>query len=403
MTPYYEADGISIYHGDCRDVLAALEPADAIVTDPPYGLEFMGQGWDRGVPGVDFWKRIAEAAKPGAHLLAFGGTRTFHRLTCAIEDAGWEIRDCLMWVYGTGFPKSLDVSKAIDKAAWTQRELVGQNVYAGGHIQNSSQNKLAPPIGTFKRSQDRRDETVPATDAAKQWDGWGTALKPSFEPIILARKPLVGTVAANVLEHGTGALNIDACRIHSGPSSGGSSRKTALGLLNDDGWQPKSQPIDRSMAAGRWPANLIHDGSDEVLELFPETTSGKPSGKRKVAGFATAYEHGTELTGFGDSGSSARFFYCAKASGSDRGNETKGALPLFGVPEETVRNEHPTVKPIALMEWLLRLVVPPGGVVLDPFMGSGSTLVAAKSAGLKAVGIELEESYCALAARRLSC
>jgi hypothetical protein len=215
-TPYYDRDGITLYCANCRDMMPAMPPdsVDSIVTDPPYGLEFMGKGWDRGVPGVHFWQEALRVAKPGAHLLAFGGTRTFHRLACAIEDAGWEIRDTVMWVYGSGFPKSLDVSKAIDKAAGAEREVLGIGaadcVYlrrgepCQGHG-DAGKRQSGPTIHVAA--------TAPATDAARQWDGWGTALKPAWEPIIVARKPLQGTVAANVLRWGVGGINVDACRI----------------------------------------------------------------------------------------------------------------------------------------------------------------------------------------------
>jgi site-specific DNA-methyltransferase (adenine-specific) len=212
MKPYYEADGISIYHADCRDV--DVSGVSAVVTDPPYGLEFMGKGWDKGVPGVEFWDRFAGSCWPGAHLVAFGGTRTHHRLMCAIEDSGWEIRDCLMWLYGSGFPKSLDVGKAIDKAAAAEREDMGPGQWAhvkAGGTWKSNVYGDEPAHGEGPRA------SKPASDAAKQWDGWGTALKPAWEPIVLARKPLPGTVAANVQEYGTGAINVDGCRILAPP------------------------------------------------------------------------------------------------------------------------------------------------------------------------------------------
>lgn len=387
MTPPPAATAPAIICGDCRDVLPGLEPVDAVVTDPPYGLEFMGQGWDRGVPGIDFWTVVSDAMKPGAHLLAFGGTRTFHRLTCAIEDAGFEIRDCLMWVYGSGFPKSLDVSKAMDKALGAERDVVGRH-----------QGRRATPLhdirgGGFNADRpntlDRSAITAPATEAANEWDGWGTALKPAWEPIILARKPLEGTVAENVQKHGTGALNIDACRINPGENVGGGGNGQANngGRFGSGSGYNGERPIVKAHARGRWPANLIHDGSDEVLELFPEVHG---AGSRREAGGWKS-----------DSGSAARFFYCAKASNSGRGNETKPALPLFGIEEETFRNEHPTVKPVELMRYLCRLATPPGGTVLDPFAGSGSTLIAARAEGFRSIGIELKPKYCEMAERRI--
>lgn len=325
-----------IYLGDCKTVIcdnSAIKDVDAVVTDPPYGLKFMDKEWDHGVPGVEFWKSIAAAMKPGAHLLAFGGTRTYHRLACAIEDAGFELRDCIMWVYGSGFPKSHNVSKAIDKAAGAEREVVGFSKDGGQSVGSDD------PI------------TVPATESARQWGGWGTALKPAYEPIIVARKPLEGTVAQNVLKHGTGAINVDACRVG---TDGGTARENKPGAMRRQGSSFECRSWGTTnLAAGRWPANLIHDGSDEVLECLPENAR--------------------------------RFFYCAKASKKDRGDG----------------NNHPTVKPMALMEYLIKLVVPPGGTVLDPFMGSGSTLVAAESVGVNSIGIELEASYVEIAKHRL--
>jgi len=322
VKPYHDGDGITIYNADCREVMAELSAVDAIVCDPPYGLSFMGKGWDHGVPGEPFWSVALRCAKPGAHLVAFGGTRTFHRLTCAIEDAGWEIRDCLMWVYGSGFPKSHNLDG--------------------------------------------------------DWSGWGTALKPAWEPIILARKPLEGTVAQNVLKYGTGALNIDGCRV------GKESTRRPLGSVSM--WGTDAGAAIGGSDSGRWPANLIHDGSQQVLELFPESTSGAPrvpTGSRKrQSGFAMTDGSG----GHGDSGSAARFFYCAKASRAERGDG----------------NHHPTVKPLALMRYLITLVTPPGGTVLDPFMGSGSTLAAAAQLGHPAIGCDTERDYCEIAARRSS-
>jgi transcriptional regulator with XRE-family HTH domain len=402
-----------LHHGDCLEILRALPTAsvDAVVTDPPYGLSFMGKKWDYDVPSVAIWAECLRVLKPGGHLLAFAGTRTQHRMAVRIEDAGFEIRDMIAWVYGSGFPKSLDVSKAIDKrggasVAWfgpwfrewrkqngvTQKEVaalfpsktggltgcvanweLGFNMPTPDQfnlirdtfglpfdsikeaerevVGQARQGRLAVAPGQDNdRSATTLDITAPATPAAQQWSGWGTALKPALEPITVARKPLIGTVAENVLRHGTGAINVDGSRVE----------------------------------GKRWPANLIHDGSDEVTGLFPVTTSGKPCGKRNVAGFATAVEHGTELTGFGDSGSAARFFYCAKASNADREGST-----------------HPTMKPTALMRYLCRLVTQPNGIVLDPFMGSGSTGKAAILEGFNFIGIEREAEYVEIAKARI--
>ena len=337
-----------IRHGDCREVMAAMdaESVDSIVSDPPYGLSFMGKGWDHGVPGVEFWTEALRVAKPGAHLLAFGGTRTYHRLACAIEDAGWEIRDCVMWVYGSGFPKSHDVSKAIDKAAGAEREVLGSRSGGAGKLMEDRP----------WNSADGYDKTVsitaPATDAARQWHGWGTALKPAWEPIIVARKPLCGTVAENVLTHGTGGINVDGCRVGTEAwSRKATGNSTPYG--SETTWNTSATPdIDRS-AVGRWPANVIHDGSDEILGL---------------------------------TGIAARFFYCAKASKADRDEG----------------NHHPTVKPTDLMRHLCRLVTPPDGMVLDPFMGSGSTGKAALLEGFNFTGIELSPEYVEIANRRIS-
>ena len=327
----------TLRHGDCRDIMATMDASsvDAIVTDPPYGLAFMGKDWDHGVPGVEFWTEALRVAKPGAHLLAFGGTRTFHRLACAIEDAGWEIRDTIMWVYGSGFPKSHDVSKAIDKAAGAEREVVGQRDTKTGSNKETNWKCSSPRI---------MDVTAPATDAARQWSGWGTALKPAWEPIIVARKPLCGTVAENVLRHGTGGINIDGCR-----------------------------------AGARWPANVAHDG--------------------------IMHEHG-------------RYFYCAKTSKADRNDGCEGiAEVVMDIGDErpsggswerrgrgvtTRSNHHPTVKPTELMRYLVRLVTPPGGVVLDPFCGSGSTGRGAILEGMSFIGIDLDEDYLEIARRRIN-
>jgi site-specific DNA-methyltransferase (adenine-specific) len=352
-----------LHHADCRDAMRAMEAdsIDAIVTDPPYGLSFMGKGWDHGVPGVEFWREALRVTKPGGHLLAFGGTRTYHRLACAIEDAGWEVRDCLSWLYGSGFPKSLDVSKAIDKAAGAERKVVGYQRLTGTAAigGDTGRASVAASGGSSVGAVKMSPLTAPATDAARQWQGWGTALKPAWEPIILARKPIGGTVAANVLTHGTGALNIDGCRIPM--SVNDAARIKGMGGFGKAGYErPKTHetfmqgtPLAAQSTAhidGRWPANVALD--EAAAELL-----GEPS----------------------------RFFYTAKASRSERGEA----------------NTHPTVKPIALMRWLVRLVCPPNGLVLDPFNGSGSTGVAALAEGMRYVGCEREAEYVEIARRRL--
>ncbi|QBP31352.1 DNA methylase [Mycobacterium phage Dulcie] len=316
--------------GDCRDILTELEDAsvDAILTDPPYELAFMGKKWDNsGIAfDVEMWEQCLRVLKPGGHLLAFGGSRTWHRLAVAIEDVGFEIRDSIAWLYGSGFPKSLDVSKAIDKAAGAEREV-------------------------------------------RQWQGWGTTLKPAFEPIVVARKPLVGTVAANVLEHGTGALNIDACRI--------------------------------GTAQGRWPTNVVLDDT-QASELDAQTGIQKSGtavqrngGGQKIFGGIAGGENSAGArpdAGYNDEGGASRFFpvfkYQAKAPTKER-PKVDGAA-------------HPTVKPLALMRWLVKLATPPGGVVLDPFAGSGTTVEACLLEGFDCIAIENEADYIPLIEHRIS-
>jgi site-specific DNA-methyltransferase (adenine-specific) len=383
----------NIHHGDCLEVLRSMPDGsvDAIVTDPPYGLSFMGKKWDYDAPSVEIWVECLRVLKPGGHLLAFAGTRTQHRMAVRIEDAGFEIRDMIAWVYGSGFPKSLDVSKAIDRAAGAEREVVGraagtgkQNPAWNGTAQGRAENSLKPEY----------DLTAPATPEAQQWAGWGTALKPALEPITMARKPLAGTVAANVLEHGTGALNVDGCRVEAvegrpliishGDGFGSGEHVTAYG----NGLSGSRH--GGTTTTGRWPANLIHDGSDEVVGLFPVTTSGagnKNTGNRdngQTIGNGLGAGNGNGIGG--DSGSAARFFYCAKASKADRDEG----------------NNHPTVKPTDLMRYLCRLVTPPGGIVLDPFMGSGSTGKAAVLEGFRFIGIERDPQYIKIARARVA-
>ncbi len=370
------ADKLTLYHGDCLSVLRNLPDCsvDSVVTDPPYGLSFMGKRWDYDVPSVEVWTECLRVLKPGGHLLAFAGTRTQHRMAVRIEDAGFEIRDMIAWVYGSGFPKSLDVSKAIDKMAGAEREVVGQ--------------KKVPDIkgdayGTMNEKQAGSYDTIsipitaPATPEAKQWEGWGTALKPALEPITVARKPLIGTVAENVLQHGTGAINVDGGRV--GQREKEQFTGTKNGSINayGDYFYPKGE---KALPAGRWPANFIHDGSEEATDLL---------------------------------GASARFFYCAKASKADRDEGCEGleAKQVFGDEGGTYQglsnskkpscNHHPTVKPTDLMRYLCRLVTPPSGIVLDPFMGSGSTGKAAMLEGFAFVGIEREAEYIEIAKARI--
>jgi len=402
--------------GDCLEVLKTL-PAnsiDAIVTDPPYGLSFMGKKWDYDVPSVEVWAECLRVLKPGGHLLAFAGTRTQHRMAVRIEDAGFEIRDMIAWVYGSGFPKSLDVSKAIDKAAGVEREVVGAATYGKGHVQRNSGDSVSGYSGGLTtEGEGIRTITAPATEAARQWQGWGTALKPALEPITMARKPLgEKTVAANVLEHGTGAINVDGCRVGTEPSPTFPTRKNAKIFNTGSGGQDVETPLQ-----GRWPANLIHDGSDEVVGLFPVTTSGggdKHGRKKSTFCASTDWEAFKGTSSGGDTGSAARFFYCAKASKKDRDEGCEGlegrdvyneaaATPMRDNREQVQRrNHHPTVKPTDLMRYLCRLVTQPGGIVLDPFMGSGSTGKAAMLEGFNFIGIERDAEYLEIAKARIN-
>jgi len=377
VEPYYQDDSVALLNADCVEAMRLLPDncIDAIVTDPPYELNFMGRKWDgTGIANnVEMWSETLRIAKPGAHLLTFGGTRTYHRMACAVEDAGWEVRDCIMWIYGSGFPKSLDVSKAIDK-------------------------------------------TAPATESAKQWEGYGTALKPAYEPVLVARKPLDGTVANNVQKHGCGAINIDGCRVEIDPNvddprlGGNGTWSTENAQKNVYGDYSGNDRVGSS-PKGRFPANVIHDGSDEVVSRFPES-AGQQGDVKGTEKSRTGDENTNCYGEYGripaakrnDSGSAARFFYCAKASGSDRGNLPAQELPLFGESVPEFRNTHPTVKPTSLMEYLVTLVNMPteSMTILDPFSGSGSTGVACKNLGVNAILIEREKEYCEIIKQRLT-
>ena len=578
--PYFKNGKAVLFHGDCIDVLKTLpdNSVDACVTDPPYALVgnsrkgspqpgdlntpygrsgpskkkgFMGKEWDGEVPGVEIWQEVYRVLKPGAHLLSFGGTRTYHRLACAIEDAGFEIRDQIQWIYGSGFPKSLDVGKAIDKMGgnsigWfidyclevaekkgiTKKQLTGLFPSKSGKMTGWLYNKVhtqSLTVEQFNRLKDfldlpfddlesaereivgtgkagltkgnvltftgktEFDLTAPATDQAQKWDGWGTALKPANEPICLARKPLIGTVAKNVTEFGTGALNIDGCRVdatdHPGIHDAGNSGSGRYGW--NRGETKASPPVNRT-PPGRWPANVIlthhpecnHVGTKEIkskqltagrrttkdgtgwgvdqggdtyekgtgakfaangkeqMDLFDchpdcpikildgqsgvsKGTIRKPTGK-KILNPDTGWNENNmidkTIRGHLDKGGASRFFYCAKASRKEReaGLEhlREKLHGLSGDAQQAIRegkteykdgfnkialvkNNHPTVKPIKLMEYLIRLVTPPDGIVLDPFCGSGTTLVAAKGLGFKSIGIEKEEEYCQIASGRI--
>lgn len=393
---------LQLHNGDCFDVLRALpdNSIDCCVTDAPYGLNskepdmaevlkhwlagddapvkgcgFMGKAWDKFVPGPAVWREVFRVLKPGGHLLSFFGSRTYDMGALAIRLAGFEIRDQIMWVYGSGFPKSLNVEKATQNA---------------------------------------------------EWAGWGTALKPAHEPVCVARKPLAGTVAANVLAYGTGGLNIDGCRVELNGESTIRDITKSHGLMHGD--TPRSIPTKGGSDIGRWPANLVHDGSDEVLAAFPDAkgqqgalTGNEPSGKMGAANcYAKMDRRHEAIPRIDSSKSSARFFYCAKASKTDRNYGLSGddiaSSDLVGREEGSAgtqspragagrttgsKNPHPTVKPVALMRWLVRLVTPPGGRVLDPFMGSGSTGVATALEGFRFTGIELDPQFYAVASERI--
>lgn len=360
MKAWHDDGQAQLYLGDCREVLRGLpaESVDCVVTDPPYELGFMGKGWDAAGIAYDasMWHEVKRVAKPGAHFVAFGAPRTYHRLASAIEDAGWEIRDCLMWLFGSGFPKSLNLDG--------------------------------------------------------EWDGWGTALKPAWEPIVLARKPLWGTVVGNVAAHGTGALNVDGCRLavddrdpnhrYTPSPNGGTSM---FGIGGHEG----------TLTTGRWPANVVLDteAAAALDEEAGETTStARPRFNGAYEGFAKGADNPHVSLGHDDSGGPSRFFYTSKASRTEReqgladmplvrrsdGREKDIENPRLRTSQR--RNHHPTVKPLDLMQWLVRLVTPPGGFILDPFLGSGTTAIAAKAEGFRCIGIEREEEYLEIARRR---
>jgi site-specific DNA-methyltransferase (adenine-specific) len=400
----------TLHLGDCRHVMATLDDnsIDAIVCDPPYELGFMGKAWDNtGIAyDVTVWQQCLRVLKPGGHLVAFGGSRTYHRLAVAIEDAGFEIRDQIQWIYGSGFPKSLDVSKAMDKQAGAVREVVGLHPHPGSTNPRQSMGdkwKSSPLI------------TAPSTDLAKQWQGWGTALKPAHEPAVLARKPLCGTVADNVMTWGVGGLNIDGTRV--GDELRVVQGMSSLGVMHDDSWKP--QKVE-SLVSGRWPANVILD-EDAATALDMQSgvlsRTGSQGTRVKAEGLLGLGGDGNKNVFYGDSGGASRFFYTAKASKAEReaglyyeewqpagslagGNDKRNGKDL---PQLNPRaNHHPTVKPLSLMRYLVRLVTPKGGKVLDPFMGSGSTGCASILEGFDFVGIDITPEYVAIAEKRIA-
>jgi site-specific DNA-methyltransferase (adenine-specific) len=360
----------NILCGDSLEVLKDFEDNyfDSVVTDPPYGLAFMGKKWDYDVPQVELWKEVYRVLKPGGHILSFAGSRTYHRMAVNIEDAGFEIRDMLGWLYGSGFPKSHNIGKAVDKLQGNKREVVDVKDRGNGR-------QFADGKSGFSKGK-----TI-YTKGNSQWEGWGTALKPAHEPIVMARKPFNTTVAENVLTHGTGGINIDECRVGTDEKIKFERKKEST---TASGWKDVNRNPYEQHSQGRFPANIIHDGSEEVLEVFEE---------------------------------SSRFFYCAKASKAERNmglddyeekQVTDGTIRsnqetarTFGANSAKRKNYHPTVKPIKLMEYLVRLVTPKEGIVLEPFAGSGTTLIACKQQGFNYIGIEREQEYCDIAEARL--
>lgn len=343
---------IELFLGDSTEVLKDLPDncVDAVVTDPPYGLSFMGKKWDYEVPSVELWKEVLRVLKPGGHLLSFGGTRTYHRLAVNIEDAGFEIRDQIQWLYGSGFPKSTDVSKRIDIEAGNSRPIIGKNpAFRAKQLEHNTD---------WETAMRPEYKTGPASEDAIKWSGYGTALKPANEPIVLARKPLEKglTVAQNVLKWGVGALNVDASRIASGERPKMIRTQTIVSANAMSGQSTGATNSGELTSLGRWPANVILD--EEAAKALDE-------------------QSGLEVT---------KFFYCAKASKRERGEG----------------NVHPTVKPIKLMEYLIRMVTPAGGIVLDPFLGSGTTGVAAKGLGYSFFGIEMSQDYLSIAESRIN-
>lgn len=416
VEPYFQTKLGTLYNGDCLEVMKeiAADTIHAVVTDPPYGLSFMGKKWDYDVPAVEKWQECIRILRPGGYLLSFAGTRTQHRMAVRIEDAGFEIRDMIAWVYGQGFPKSLNIGKAVDKICGNEREVVG-----GGRI--------ASTLGSNTMGGGKANPNYRHTEGSSEWEGWGTALKPAMEPITVARKPLDGTVAENALKWGTGGINIDACRVgFERPPTNTDPGKFRRWKEQDGVDRIDSNNSDIDTNKGRFPANLIHDGSDEVLKLFPENKGALApvaSGQRGFGGeiygkYATSGDDG--MTFYDGLGSAARFFYCAKANKSER-DMGCGAMPEVecGVMDDDNyqwrddvpngrstkkplrRNNHPTVKPVALMEYLIKLVTVNGGVVLDPFLGSGTTAVACEKLGRRWIGIEISKEYCDIAVKRI--
>lgn len=373
-----------IYCGNCLEVMKEVDSnsIDAIVTDPPYELGFMGKSWDKtGIANnVEVWKQALRVLKPGGYVLSFGGSRTYHRMACAIEDAGFQIRDMVEWVYGSGFPKSHNIGKAVDKLRGNEREITGKSIHPTSNDRTGNKSPY--------QAEEHLDSNFNLTKGTSDWEGWGTALKPSHEPICMARKPLSEkTVAKNVLKWGTGGINIDECRVEGQVPVRSDFGKESNSIFGINSRHPDG------FREGRFPANLIHDGSDEVVGMFPDTKSGKEPKNGYKRNKSKDYQSNVNYADrsgelgrlIGDSGSAARFFYCAKSSKAERGEG----------------NNHPCVKPIKLLQYLIKLVTTKDAIVLDPFAGSGSTLIAAKQLNRNYIGIEMSEEYCKIAYNRL--
>ena len=424
-----------VINGDSLKELKKFEDNhfDSVVTDPPYGIEFMGSKWDYDVPTVELWKEVLRVLKPGGYLLAFAGTRTQHRMAVNIEDAGFEIRDMIAWVYGSGFPKSHNIGKAVDKLEGNERENLGRNENSRENCDTTNTLYESGTVG----------KTDYVTKGDSEWEGWGTALKPALEPITMARKPLEEkNIVTNVKKYGTGGINIDGCRIETGDKTKRKNKGVEWGIRND---KSDNQENEYGSELGRFPANLIHDGSDEVKDLLPNVGSGNNFQKynyneKEYDNKETSMFNGDKPdapSNYNDKGSASRFFYCAKSSKLDRneglekfepsekytaGNYSQspvcvdcqktlngtnnhsrcsGEVYYREMQSKNTKNHHPTVKPTDLMKYLCRLVTPKGGLVLDPFMGSGSTGKACVYEGFSFVGIDLSEKYCEIAKARI--
>ena len=423
MKLYSKDDSYTLYNDNMMNLSEDIAPCsiDSIVTDPPYELGFMGKSWDRsGIAfQADTWKKCYEVLKPGGYMLVFGSSRTFHRIACAIEDAGFEIRDTIMWLYSQGFPKSTNIGLALDKKLGVESDVVGVSTNGSGasYVKLVNHEKGDTGVGYLDGSGKVFDLKEPVSDIGKQFKGWGTQLKPAYEPILIARKPCEGGCVDNVYKYGVGGINIDECRIPfedtPNPATNPLYRKENgykinYGVDSDpSSYALKHEPGEMQIdSRGRFPSNVILSYDDET---YDEVCGGMPdsegcklhriySSVDSYDGWGTITKKSGELVGYDDNGGSAsRYFYCAKASRRDR-NE--------GLPEH-LKNIHPTVKPISLMQYLIRLVTPKGGTILDPFNGSGSTGKAVMYENrddlkdYKYIGIELTEDYCAISKARI--